>query len=58
MQKEIEFYEEKLLPYLQNIGNSDLSGDVRLYSRENNASGRVTTIDYHSVNEAIDSFIN
>jgi len=58
MQKEIKFYEEELVPYLQTTGVSDLSGDVSLYSRVKNATNGVTTLKYHSVEEALDTFID
>lgn len=58
IQKEIEHCEEQLIPYLQHTGVSDLSGEVSLYSRVKNATHGVTTLKYHSVDEALDSFID
>lgn len=58
MQREIEYYEEKLVPYLQNAGVSDLSGAVVLYSRVKNATNGVTIQKYQSVEEALDAFID
>ncbi|XEH49401.1 hypothetical protein NMD75_15460 [Edwardsiella tarda] len=58
MQNEINYYEEKLIPYLQSVGVSDLSGGMDLYSRTSNAVGRPITINYPSVEEALDSFID
>ena len=58
MQREIEYYEDKLVPYLQNAGVSDLSGAVVLYTRVKNATNGMTTQKYQSVEEALDTFID
>lgn len=58
MQKEIQFLEEQLVPYLQTTGTSDLSGVVTLFSREKNAKNGIGIKKYQSVEEALDSFID
>ena len=58
MQKEIKYYEEQLVPYLQTTGVSDLSGEVILYSRVKNATNGMTILKYHSVEEALDTFMD
>ncbi len=58
MQKEIQYYEEKLIPYLQTAGVSDLSGEVNLFSRVKNATNGVILQKYHSVEEALNTFID
>ncbi|EOL9074755.1 hypothetical protein L8P23_07745 [Enterobacter roggenkampii] len=58
MQKEIEYYEGKLLPFLESTGVSDLSGEVILFSVLKNVTNRPTTQKYDSVEQALNSFMN
>ncbi|EMZ0519578.1 TPA: hypothetical protein LQ479_002020 [Salmonella enterica subsp. enterica serovar Derby] len=58
MQKEIEYYENKLLPFLESSGLSDLTGEVTLFSVLKNATGRPATQKYDSVEQALNSFMD
>lgn len=58
MQKEIEYYEHKLLPYLESTGITDLSGEVTLFSVVKDTPARPTTKKYQSVEEALMSFLD
>lgn len=61
-QMEMDYYEGVLLPYLQSVGVSDLSGEVILFTFVKNATGNMrsnaNTKKYQSIEHALNDFMN